>query len=81
MAMVPMEAPNVLKHVHLIFLHTFESFSDARLYGTENESFLTHFFKVHHKHKSERISLKISPNVTPSLGIMPYVNNTDATKS
>ena len=43
--------------------------------------FFTPFLNVYHRHKTEWISLKISPDVTPSLGMMPYENETDATKS
>ena len=51
------------------------NFSDARLYGIENELFLYIFFSVHHRHKSEWVSLKFSPNVTPCLGITPCEND------
>ena len=60
MVVVPMEALSFLKHVHLLFAQwsdLWESFSDARLYGIGNESFL-HLLNVHYWHKSERISFK-----------------------
>ena len=41
--------------------------------------FLHIFLNVHHIYKSEWISLKISPNVTPSLGMMLCENGSDAT--
>ena len=39
------------------------------------------FLNVHHRNKSVRISLNISPNVAPNLEIMPRENDTDTTKS
>ena len=56
-----------------------KNFSNAKLYEIENESFFTHFLRVNRRHRSEWISLKISPDVTPRLGIMPPKNETGAT--
>ena len=83
MGMLPMSALSVLKHVHLTFCTMKWIVRDlfrCKAVWHRKGVVLTHFLNVHHRHKIERISLRISPYVTPSLGIMVFENYTDATK-
>ena len=65
------------------FLHTAvtceRTFQMQDCIASQMSRFLHIFLDVHQRRKSEWISLKLSPNVTPNPVIIPCENDTDAT--
>ena len=84
MVIVPMEALNVLKHVHFIFfLHTEVNSERTSLMQGCTPSKMSRFYallNVLQRHKKGWISSKIPPIVTPSHGMMPCKYGTNGTK-